>query len=432
MTRQFWEHQMKLINQYQTNVMEVMKERDNAIKETLLMRERMMLQTQLQVEHDKIKKSMGYLPFDNNTYYHNIEELFNNPKVNASQLNQNLTTFRSNNTQQNFPSNRSNNTNNNYGYRTNNNISNKLKESNNSNYGKGKSYSPVKQTIKHAQQEPDELAESCIYEQSGNYQCLEAESKLVKIKEHAADDEEQFYETWRDDETMNNISKLILNNQKSIVEKVVEKREEIQQKNEKISTKNQTNSGKNSSNTVINKSSYNPNKLNSSNSLVVKEPPQKDNSVISNKSGAEKEKEDNLSRSKASNKIIGNSQQTVPDKNKSMVVSNEREEDAENPENNYEESFDVIEEDIVDEEDKKGKKVEKKEEINLDEYKEIHEKDNEKFKTKVNFFESDNGTLLRPGANTTMNNRTVVAEKPGAPEPMEGCSVIGGGSKILM
>ena len=62
MCRQFWTEQMKLINQYQTNVYEVMKERDNAIKESLLMRERLFLHNQLQVEQEKIRNSVGNIP----------------------------------------------------------------------------------------------------------------------------------------------------------------------------------------------------------------------------------------------------------------------------------------------------------------------------------------------------------------------------------
>ena len=59
MCRQFWGQQMSLINQYQQNVYEVMKERDNAIKDSLLLRERMLLNNQLHLEKEKIKNSIG-------------------------------------------------------------------------------------------------------------------------------------------------------------------------------------------------------------------------------------------------------------------------------------------------------------------------------------------------------------------------------------
>lgn len=420
MCRQFWGEQMKLINQYQQNVYEVMKERDNAIKESLLMRERMLLNNQLQMEQEKIKKSVGYMPFDTNTYYQNLEEMFNNPKLTASNLNHN------------------NYNQTNYSQKTNNynhpQSSTSLRKYNNlpeEKTYKTKSTSPVKNTGKNIALNYDELVDNSVIEQSGNYQCLDGVSKLVKIfpktKMDENDENEQFYETWRDDDTLNNISKLILNKQNNIAENM--KNSEIKPQHSSITKK--ANSSLN--NSVNSKKTPVPNTL-----LYTNEPPQKDSSIVNRSSNVEKPEKVEKSKLSLNNtersqiivkKSEGINNKNINDKNTSLVVNRDRSEIIVNSEENYEASFEVIEENISGDQGKKEEENEQpKEEINLEEYKEIRENDNEKFKTKVNFFESD-GNLLNPVVNLTNKNHNNLAEtinnnRESAQEKMEKYSII--------
>jgi len=432
MCRQFWSEQMKLINQYQQNVYEVMKERDNAIKESLLMRERMFLHNQLQMEQEKIKKSVGYMPFDTNTYYQNLEEMFNNPKLTTSTMNNNVypqaTHVQKNNNNYNHPH-----------------SSSSVRKYNNvpeENYYKTKSTSPVKNSAKNIPLNYDELADNSVYEQSGNYQCLDGVSKLVKIfpktKMDENEEDEQFYETWRDDDTMNNISKLIMNKQNIIAESL-----------KNTETKPQPNTNK-KGNVSLN-SSLNSKKNPQTNSqLYTNEPPQKESSILNKTSNVDKSMKVEKSKLEVTNtersqfsvkKVEGVAAiKNINDKNTSLVVNRDRSEMIVNSEENYEASFEVIEENISGDQGKKEEGNEqRKEEINFEEYKEIREKDNEKFKTKVNFFESD-GNLLHPGANLINNNNnnqsnlaeTINNNRESAQEKMEKYSIIRRGNFTLI
>ncbi len=433
MCRQFWSEQMKLINQYQQNVYEVMKERDNAIKESLLMRERMFLHNQLQMEQEKIKKSVGYMPFDTNTYYQNLEEMFNNPKLTTSTMNNNV-----------YPqaTHVQKNNNNNYNHPHSSSSVRKYNNVPEENYYKTKSTSPVKNSAKNIPLNYDELADNSVYEQSGNYQCLDGVSKLVKIfpktKMDENEEDEQFYETWRDDDTMNNISKLIMNKQNIIAESL-----------KNTETKPQPNTNK-KGNVSLN-SSLNSKKNPQTNSqLYTNEPPQKESSILNKTSNVDKSMKVEKSKLEVTNtersqfsvkKVEGVAAiKNINDKNTSLVVNRDRSEMIVNSEENYEASFEVIEENISGDQGKKEEGNEqRKEEINFEEYKEIREKDNEKFKTKVNFFESD-GNLLHPGANLINNNNnnqsnlaeTINNNRESAQEKMEKYSIIRRGNFTLI
>ena len=268
-------------------------------------------------------------------------------------------------------------------------------------------YSSNKNDSKNYALNYDDLAESNTFEQSGNYQCLEGVSKLVKIVPKSTNDEnnEEFYETWRDDETRNNISQMILNKQKNIVESINKTKVEPPKK-ETILLNTTANAKKN----VISKSTIN-------------EPPQKE-SVINSTIPNEKSLRNETSQYHDLNN------KNISDKNNSLMVNRDRSEVNNNSEN-YEASFDLIEENISGDEEKKNK-VPKKSDINFDEYKEIHEKDNEKFKTKVNFFES-NENLLKVVINTTTNkpqkfNEEIDNNRESAQEKMEKYSIIIRGS----
>ncbi len=57
--RTFFNEQTKLIQQYMDRVQEVMKERDDVFRESLLMKEKLMIMNQIRHEHEKIKESLG-------------------------------------------------------------------------------------------------------------------------------------------------------------------------------------------------------------------------------------------------------------------------------------------------------------------------------------------------------------------------------------
>jgi hypothetical protein len=57
--RTFFSEQTKLIQQYMNRVQEVMKERDDAFRESLLMKEKLLIMNQIRHEHEKIKESLG-------------------------------------------------------------------------------------------------------------------------------------------------------------------------------------------------------------------------------------------------------------------------------------------------------------------------------------------------------------------------------------
>ena len=328
-----------------------------------------------------------------------MDEIFNNPESGSYNMNPNIpqTKTFSQRSNQYFPPNSSNSN-----FRTNNKIQDTYSN-------KNQSSSPYKNKVesKHIPLNYDELAESNIYEQSGNYQCLEGVSKLVKIVPKTTHDEnnEEFYETWRDDETRNIISQMILKKQKNIVESI--NKSQIKRKVEHPTTKDDPVSLNTSSNAKKNMSAIS----------IINEPPQKQSSVLNNSVKNEKSVK------------IENSQQidlkskNISDKNNSVIINN----DVDNqPDENYEASFEVIEENISGDEAKK--EAPKKTDINFDEYKEIHEKETEKLKTKVNFFES-NENLLKVGNNTTNNKQTNFAEtldknRESAQEKMEKYSII--------
>ena len=59
MCKTFFTEQIKLINQYMQKIEEVMKERDQAYREAMLMKEKVLLMNQINDEHEKIKDSLG-------------------------------------------------------------------------------------------------------------------------------------------------------------------------------------------------------------------------------------------------------------------------------------------------------------------------------------------------------------------------------------
>ena len=59
MCKTFFTEQIKLINQYMQKIEEVMKDRDQAYREAMLMKEKVLLMNQIHDEHEKIKDSIG-------------------------------------------------------------------------------------------------------------------------------------------------------------------------------------------------------------------------------------------------------------------------------------------------------------------------------------------------------------------------------------
>ena len=57
----FWTDHINILNKYITRIEEIMKERDNVIKETFLMKEKLILFNNLRNEKDKIKEKIGMI-----------------------------------------------------------------------------------------------------------------------------------------------------------------------------------------------------------------------------------------------------------------------------------------------------------------------------------------------------------------------------------
>jgi hypothetical protein len=76
MLKFFFNEQVKVINEYKSTLDRISEERDKAIFQNLASREKMIAINQLKLEQERFKNNAGFYPFDNN-YNKNIEDMFN-------------------------------------------------------------------------------------------------------------------------------------------------------------------------------------------------------------------------------------------------------------------------------------------------------------------------------------------------------------------
>jgi hypothetical protein len=86
MLRQFFQEQMKLVNQYKDTIDKMNDERDKAMFQNIAAREKMVAVNSLKNNEEKIKDSLGFLPFGTN-YNKRIEDMLNIIDNNASNRN---------------------------------------------------------------------------------------------------------------------------------------------------------------------------------------------------------------------------------------------------------------------------------------------------------------------------------------------------------